>query len=230
VIKRAAELTPMKIVVARERVQQVTERVEELQRCLKFYEDTPDVKDRKMHLKAVKKALEVAQADACAIEVMRTIGELSGVVREISQWSDRLRTTATDTATDTGLATDIQLMVLDTFDYFGVAIKPERLESLAYRIVVKFGGLTLEDVAVCLSRAQNGDYGKVFGELTPAVVMTWLTDYEKAVRELLATRAQNRHLAVKPVDTRNRQDYTSLPMNEEMMNKSRELARKYGAD
>lgn len=214
-IRRAAELNPTKIIAARERVQQVTERVEDLQRCLKFYEETPDVKDRKMHLKAVRKALEAAQADLGDVEVMPTIAEL----RSVGGDDD-----------DDGFVTDVQLMVLDTYDYFGVAIKPERLESLAFRIIVKFGALTLEDVAVCLARGQNGDYGKVFGELTPALVMTWLGDYDKAVRELLAARAQNKHLAAKPVDTRNRQDYTSLPLNEEMMNKSRELASKYAAD
>lgn len=53
----------------------------------------------------------------------------------------------------------------------------ERLKLLLDVVLSKYWHLTLQDLQLFVERAMLGRYGKLYGQLTPAVVIEWLDSY-----------------------------------------------------
>lgn len=80
----------------------------------------------------------------------------------------------------------LSLMIIQVCKYFNTSeiMSEPMVKEVAMRIALKFGSLTLEDIALCLHQAQNGDHGKIYNRVDGAVIMDWLHKYSKQYQEL----------------------------------------------
>jgi len=69
-------------------------------------------------------------------------------------------------------------------------MSPDMIDEVALRLLYQFGGLTLEDVALCFHQVKNGTRGKVYNRVDAAVIMIWLHDYQKDMQEIGMERNQ----------------------------------------
>lgn len=95
------------------------------------------------------------------------------------------------------LVESITLLILDMHDAFNVGkgLDAAKIQHLAYTIIERLGGLSLDDVALCFHKAKCGDYGQVFDRLDLNVVNGWLNAYVRARKEIHQQQAQNHYLA-----------------------------------
>lgn len=89
----------------------------------------------------------------------------------------------------------ICLMIIRVCKYFNTTevMGKDMVEEVATRIALKFGSLTIEDVALCFHQAQNGDHGIIYNRIDGAVIMDWLNGYSKKYRELGMERNRRIH-------------------------------------
>lgn len=80
-----------------------------------------------------------------------------------------------------GLLLVLERMVMNLTEFFHTneLMTPGQIQETALRIAYRFGGLTLEDVTLCLHRVKNGDYGSVYNRVDGGAIMGWLQRYEQ---------------------------------------------------
>ena len=178
-IRELSTLSIRKIMDAQEHRQRLEEQVESLRSSYTFFKALSagdGVKDRMKHLATIKQA------------AMQLKQELDATPR-----FDNLVTLRVQNETE--LLRTLQLMIIGVVKYFSVTevMSPELVEETAMRIAFTFGGLTLEDVALCFHQAQNGEHGKVYNRVDGAVLMDWLQTYQRRVQELGMERNRVQH-------------------------------------
>jgi len=90
----------------------------------------------------------------------------------------------------------IELLLLQVMQFFMVdkIMDKDASRSLAARICATHGGFTVDDVALCLNKAMNGDYGKLYGnKLDGGVVMAWISEYQKERQAELIRQQKELH-------------------------------------
>ncbi len=155
----------------REAREDLTFRLDQLRRSYKWFSETKfekakEEKERKKHLVAIKKEGEEIKAQLEAIPDYPTLFEL----RKDEDEALRL----------------VTLLVIKVVDYFTTTeqMSNDMMSEVALRIIYQFGGLTLEDVAICFHQAMNAVHGKVYNRIDGAVLMNWLHKYEGDLREI----------------------------------------------
>lgn len=71
----------------------------------------------------------------------------------------------------------IALIVLDINEWFGSGIRPDQIEGVTKRIISAFPHLYLDDLYIFKEYCLSGRYGKLYGQLTPSVIIEWLSIY-----------------------------------------------------
>ena len=71
----------------------------------------------------------------------------------------------------------LELMVIEVFEWYGNEIKIELIQSLAKTIYSSYYWLKIAEMKLFVERMKAGYYGKVFGKMTPAVLMEYLTTF-----------------------------------------------------
>lgn len=82
---------------------------------------------------------------------------------------------------------NLQLLMINLLRFFKVTdpMSADELEILATRIIWKFGGLSIDDVAACFNKAMNGDFGAVYNRVDGGVIMVWLGKYQEVQSKLI---------------------------------------------
>lgn len=103
----------------------------------------------------------------------------------------------------------LKLLVTNLALYFHTTqvVSKSMIEEIATRILYRFAGLSIEDVALCFHKVQNGDYGDVFNRLDGGVVMKWLQKYEAELQRIGMERDRRLHNQDKTGITKNGHDY-----------------------
>jgi len=141
-----------------------------------FYRHTKGVSDRVKHMATLKKMGS----------------DLSAHLAEIPEVPNLLELRTNDEAE---LSRVLCLMIISLIEYHDTSkiMSNSMIEEVATRIAYKFGGLTLEDIALCFHQVKNGQRGKVYNRIDAAVVMEWVNDYEKDVQEIGMERERRLH-------------------------------------
>lgn len=152
------------------------EELEALRNSYRFYKSTQGIDCRIQHMITIKAKGEALSKELDKIPVVPTLFELA------KQDEEKIMGT-------------VQLMIINVVEYYKTSelMKSEMVEEVALRIIVTFGGLTLEDVALCFHRAKNGQLGQIYNRIDGGVIMEWLLGYQEEVQNIGMERNRRLH-------------------------------------
>lgn len=166
VIRELSRMSIQKIMNARELHMELSSQLDQMRKSYRWFRDN-SVEGRIKHMATLKKLGS----------------DLSRELAEIPEYPNlyELRTSNEEEAIRV-----LMLMIIKVVEFFTTTeiMGKDMIQEVALRIVYQFGGLTLEDIALCFHQAQNGVHGKVFNRIDGAVLMDWLHKYEKDVRDI----------------------------------------------
>lgn len=99
-----------------------------------------------------------------------------------------------------GMAADLlALMILRLRDYLNIGknITADQTQDTARLLVAEYSHLTMEHFAIVFQRAKLGQWGQVYDRLDGVVIAGWLQRYTEELRQAVADRQENQHLALK---------------------------------
>lgn len=188
-------LSVRKILEGRELRQDLEFELEQTRKNWRWYKDTKfedkkEEKDKKKHMAALEKKGNKLK------EILAQVPEYP----TLFEWRSKNEKTLVDTLT---------LMIIDLTEYHNTT---ERMgvnmtKEVALRIALQFGGLTIEDIALCFNQVKNGLMGKVYNRVDASVIMSWLHEYQNEVQEIGADRQAQMHVQSKGSTWKNSRDY-----------------------
>ncbi len=176
VLRHAMHLSMANIIDKRSAYNSLKLNIETTKKSLLFWEQVRHFENKEQYIKAIKTRLE-----QCFNELQKTdYLELMLKTRE---------------ANEAGLRDNLQLLIISLLKYYQTTeqIHVEMVGLIADRIIWKFGGLSIEDVAVCFNMAMNGDFGKVYNRIDGGVIMGWLQTYTERQQELIHQKNITNH-------------------------------------
>ncbi len=150
--------------------------IKSTQKSIKFWEQAVNFKNKESHIKSIKTRLEQQ------FNQLKQLDHLP-LMLELRQQDEQ------------GLKKSLQLLIISLLKYYQTSeqIPVEMIGLIADRIIWKFGGLSLEDIAVCFNMAMNGDLGKVYNRIDGGVIMSWLQSYSQRQEEVIYAKNVGQH-------------------------------------
>lgn len=164
--------------------------LESLRNSYRYFKKTKGIKDRIKHMATLRKMGVELSKQLADVPVYPTLFELR---KENEDEMDRI----------------LCLQILALVDYHTTTeiMSKAMVQEVATRIAYQFGGLTLEDVALCFHQVKNGLMGKVYNRVDAAVIMSWLHKYLKDVQEIGQERNARLHNQSKTGIVKNGHEY-----------------------
>jgi hypothetical protein len=194
-IREVSALSVRKILDARELRQDLEFELEQTRKNWRWYknttfEDKEHEKDKKKHMAELEKKGNTLKMLLAKVPDYPTLFE----------WRSKNEKTLVDTLT---------LMIIDLTEYHNTTDRmgANMTKEVALRVALQFGGLTIEDVALCFNQVKNGLMGKVYNRVDASVIMGWLHEYQKDVQEIGADRQAQMHVQAKGSTWKNSRDY-----------------------
>lgn len=72
-------------------------------------------------------------------------------------------------------------------------LKESQIREIAFKIVSKYGNLTIPDLNIIFGRAKEGGYGKLYESLSMDKILPWFEEYFDIRCEVAATIAARHH-------------------------------------
>ena len=165
-LRELSTLSIQKIINAQDTYEELNFRLESLRKSYVMFK-REKIKDRVKHMAEIKKMA----------------GEVKLQVAEIPHYATLFELRKNDEQTTLNTIT---FMVIDIALYFqtGQVMSKDMAQEVSLRILLKFGGLTLEDVALCLHKVKNGEYGNNYNKVDGGSLMQWLNRYEAERQEI----------------------------------------------
>ena len=88
-------------------------------------------------------------------------------------------------------------VLLDINDWFGQAISAAQIGSLVKRIVSRYPHMYVDDLRLFAERAMSAEYGKVYGQVSPHVIMEWLGIYWADRQAAMEQESYAEHVSTK---------------------------------
>lgn len=175
-IEELSKLSIYKILDAREYYDEMSFQLGQLRKSYNWFKHTKGVEGRMKHMATLKKIGKELSDQLEATPKLYTLLELKKEQEDVT-----LKT--------------LKLMLLSVVQYYQTSqlMTPAMIEEVALRIIHRFGGLTLEDVALCLHRVKNGDYGDVYNRVDGGAIMKWLQTYEDELQQIGIERNRRIH-------------------------------------
>jgi hypothetical protein len=145
--------------------------LESLRNSYKVFRQPPrlghPLKDRRKHMQEIQEQAERVKRDLTVVPAMPLLCEL-----KLTSEDEALRM--------------LKVLIVDMVLFHETSDKmsKEMIEETALRILYQFGGLTVEDVALCFHQVKNGLRGTVYNRVDAQVLMKWLHDYQKDAQEV----------------------------------------------
>lgn len=147
-----------------------------LRKSYHFFKTNKGVAERIKHMASIKAAAVELKKELEKIPVVPTLFELAKQNEE-------------------SIMGTLQLMIINVVEYYKTSeiMKGAMVEEIALRAILTFGGLTLEDVALCFHRAKNGQLGQIYNRIDGGVIMEWLLAYQEEVQSIGMERNRRLH-------------------------------------
>lgn len=156
----------------------VEEQLVSLRKSYKFFKENKGIDGRIQHMITIKGIAAELKQQLATIPVVPTLFEAA------NENEERL--------TDT-----LQLMIINLVEYYKTSeiMGKDMIYEIALRIVLTFGGLTLEDIALCFHQAKSGQIGngKIYNRIDGGVIMEWLNHYQANVQFIGMERNRRLH-------------------------------------
>lgn len=111
---------------------------------------------------------------------LRNLPEYSSIIQMEKQEPERLEARVYYMLNDVAMFLNI-----------GKNINKDQLRQTGTMLIEQAKGLTLEDIALMLHKAKQGEYGQVYDRLDGMIVLGWLKEYKKARQERIMAINQN---------------------------------------
>lgn len=127
--------------------------------------------DAEKHLNDIDSEIVKVNNELQVMPESKTIGQLSNINYE-------------------DLEDSLILILNDLRLFFQVdnMISTDGLYSLCDILIFEYKSLTLEEVAICMSKAKKGEYGQLFNRLDGAIIMGWLKTYNEGRLQRISER------------------------------------------
>lgn len=165
-----------KILDAREHYDEMAFQLQQMRKSYNWFKSTKGVDGRIQHMKTLKKIGQELKMQLAEMPKLYTLYELRK-----EQEEPTVKT--------------LKLMIIGVVEYFQTSqiLSTGLIEEVSLRIMHRFGGLTIEDVALCFHRVKNGDYGDVYNRVDGGAIMKWLQSYEDEVQQIGIERNRRIH-------------------------------------
>lgn len=166
-LRELCTFSVQKIIRDQETHEELTFRLESLRNSYRLFKNNKMIEGRMLHMASIKKLAQEVTAQLNETTYLPTLFEL--------------RNTNED-----DVLTTITLMVIDLCEYFTTSqvLSSAMAQEVSLRILLKFGGLTLEDIALCFHKVKNSDYGSNYNKVDGGSLMQWLNRYEAEKQEI----------------------------------------------
>ncbi|WP_115171322.1 hypothetical protein [Sphingobacterium spiritivorum] len=171
-LRQIATIKPEQLEAIQEQRKVIISEIDSLKRSQQFFKEEYAGADKETHLKAIEEVIIRQECVINSIPEIVTIGQMSRQNPDV-------------------LDDNIVLILNDLRLFFQVdhMITTEGLYALCPIICINFKSLSLEDIAICMNNAKLGHYGKLYNRLDGAIILGWLTEYQKEKM----TRLDNRN-------------------------------------
>lgn len=88
-------------------------------------------------------------------------------------------------------------VLLDINDWFGQTISAAQIGALVKRIVTSYPHMYVDDLRLFAERAMGAGYGKVYGQVSPHVIMEWLDIYWADRQAAMEQESYAEHVSTK---------------------------------
>ncbi len=187
---KMAKWTPEKVEQRFEQYQSVVDRIDTVDRSLRFYYEY-EGKDKAKYIIRLKSELNWLE---------ERLGQLSA--------PQSLRNLAL--SNEEAVIDHIVMMLMELKMFFIVdrCYNEAGAFQIANLILSEFPQLTLEEICVCLNMARKGYYGEDFQRLDGPTVMKWVQRYGKERQERLAAKQWDKRVQYSTDNDRDRYDHT----------------------